>query len=131
MIGDFFLLHRDQQDIELIGAGVLSQHLVIQVHICNIKRDVLLRLPADGFRQIFFALDGEGDLLHDHRVPRDRSGDTTVFYRLLGKDPVDGIGDRDFGDYHPIHDAFRGDLLNAKAHELETALAHRDAAVPP
>jgi hypothetical protein len=123
IVGDLFLLRRHQQDVHgarrlLARAGV--ENLVVEIHVLDVERDVLLRFPVDGLGELGLGHDRQVDLLDDDRVAGERSGDFLGLERLVLENTADRVGDRGAVDDRPVDDAVGRHRLDRKGHDLET-----------
>ena len=76
VVVDLVLLGGRQEDVHvpLAREARTFEDLVVEVHVLDVERDVLFRLPVDRLRELRLAHDGKADPLHDHRVPGERRG---------------------------------------------------------
>ena len=96
VVGDLFLLRRDQQDVHrpLAAGGVARvENLVVEVDVLDVERDVLLGLPVDRLGQLRLGHHRQRDLLDDDGVARQRRGDVLRLDAAAVEQAADGVGD--------------------------------------
>jgi hypothetical protein len=105
------------------GAAALDQ-LVVERHVLDVERDVLLGLPVDGLGELFLRHLGQADLLDDDRVPRDAGGDLVRLDLVGAEEPLDRVDDG-----ARVHDGPVDDRLGRQ--RLQPELQQVVLATPP
>jgi hypothetical protein len=85
--------------------------------------DVVLGLPDDALRELLLLHDGQGDLLDDDRIARDRDGHVLGRDLVLLEDEADGLDDRGRVDDRPLDDGVVRQRLVADLDQLVGLLA--------
>ena len=68
------LLGGHEEEIHVPGFGAATKHLVVDRHLFDVERDVLLCLPADLLFELLGGHHRDGDLADDHRLSVDADG---------------------------------------------------------
>ena len=108
VVGDFFFLRRDQQHFHRalrVGAAAGIENLVVEVHVLDVERDVLLGFPVDRLVELGGGHHRQRDLLDDDGVARERGRDLLRLERLRLEDAADRLGDGGAVDDGAIDDA--------------------------
>ena len=117
VIVDDVLLHRDQQDVQLVGVGIGAlQDLKVQVDVLDGVRDILLGLERDRLLQLFGLHLGDSDLLDDDRVPRHGDHDVLRLDLILGEDLLDCRDHRPGVHDDSVDDGLRMQRCDAEPH---------------
>ena len=92
--------------------------LVVEGHVLDVERDVLLGLPVDGLGQLLRAHLGQRDLLDDHGVAGNAGGDVGRLDLLRGEEPLDGVDHRPGVHDRAVDDRLRRQRLHPDVDEL-------------
>src|SRR5690606_548034 len=101
---DLVLLGGHQQQVHLARFGSLTQHLVVDRHVFDVKRDVLFCLPCDLFAQLGGGHHGDANLADDDALPRHTQGHVPATHLELTHQAAHSIGNEFTLDDLPIHD---------------------------
>src|SRR4029450_1643443 len=75
VVRDLVFFRGDEQDVHGafgVDAGTRLQDLIVEVHVLDVQRDVLLRLPIDGVGELGVGHHRQRDLFDDDRVSGQR-----------------------------------------------------------
>ena len=112
----------DEEHIHLPLGVARLEDLEVQIDFVHIEGDVLLRLPANLFVELFPRHLGQRDLLHDHRVATHGRGDVLALdLRRLDR-LANCVGDRTRVQERPLYDRFVWELSHTEVRELEVSV---------
>ncbi len=118
VLADLVLLHRDEQHVHVPARAAALDHLVVERHVLDVERDVLLRLPVDGLGQLLGAHLREADLLDDDGVARDAGGDVARLDLVLLEQTLDRVDHRSRVHDRAVDDRLGGERLDPDVQEL-------------
>ena len=88
-LGDLVALASHQQHVHILARGVLADDFVIEVHVIDVERDVLLGFPVNLFVQFFAGHLRQQYLFDNDGVARQRRGDLIGLDVVVRPDAVD------------------------------------------
>ena len=124
VVGDLLLLRRHEQHVHrrlAAGRPAGLDDLVVEVDVLDVERDVLLRFPVDGLRDFGLGHLGNGDLLDDDGVARERRRDIAGLDLAAVEEPADRVGDGRAVDDGAVDDAVGRHRLAAEGGDLVAA----------
>jgi hypothetical protein len=121
---DHFLAGGDQENLHLIGADIVVDDLEVERDVVDVERDVLLRLPQNGFPSVRLRHLVHQDLLDDDRASADGTHDPV----LGNASATDALAN---GLHHhvPVHDLTVHDGLGQQIHHGKVSEHRRLARV--
>jgi len=103
LIIDGLSFDRHQDDIGFAAVLRGPQEVVVQIHLSDVKRDVLLRFPVNRFSYLGRTSGRQRYSLDDDRRARDGTGNRFALDLPRMEDMVDGVCDGLPFGYRPIH----------------------------
>src|SRR4030095_2278595 len=116
-VGDLVALASSHQNVQRLRR--LTGQLIIEIDVGDIKRNVLLSVPAKRLLKFLFAHLRQNDVLDDNGVSADSSCYSRCLDLVLVKNVRDDV--RHVIQFHDlaIDDRVRLQVLEAETHELE------------
>ena len=118
VLADLVLLDRDEQHVHVPARAAALDDLVVEGDVLDVERDVLLRLPVDGLRELLGAHLREADLLDDDGVAGDAGGHVARLDLVLLEQALDRVDHGPGVHDRAVHDRLGGQRLDPDVQEL-------------
>ena len=123
---NFVFFGGDEEQIHLPRLGASSQDFVVDLHVFDVERDVLLGLPLNLLGELRGRHHRHGDLANDHRLSRDAHRDVAILDLAIVKELRQRLDDGAAVHHVTIDDGLRRKRRIAEPNELDAfaALLH-------